>query len=645
MPSPISSPDLSPLLAPKDPPDPAGSKADAGDEEKRKELIADWKFLDFEHFKNRYGPDEGLEIIEVLQGHQYLDNEIWKETQDRSFQGKSRSGSRKWKRKSKAHAEDNEAKHIQRIRIQSPALLLLLSRLTGNHNTWATDKPRVFFRPFRAHYYYLPQMKEVLAILEKKWGVSQPETAAADAKPRPAADGEDTPDHAPGISENLPFKPDPEELDDIDLEYVVSGDVADTLTALQHVRTYVEFVEKHVLPLWQEAQGTTKRKVTFFDLWRSFKPGEILYRPPATDSYKDRGETSSRPVNKMYQGAWRLYSMVLDRFSDQEPNDNEFVRTRDLDLSCYYIDYDGTSYLPVTKSFTIKDFEGERDITTLPIYPMRFAKDRDSLMEKFLKQGEHFHFIKTVKYLHYDGWTLTQGPTGTSDSKKLFSEHIDSGVVVDFVEGYRAESTLDAPSFEGLQTFSDDGWPAGKDEMEIRHWPSVDRCQPPTSSTQEKTQTGEWFGNYLRQRHLKENKFMRDWQSGLVTTLDPEDLVLLPRRAVAYAFRERKFILADIDKLREVRKQDDVFKDLKIDPNHKQMIESLVETHFQKQAIQKEFGTANLNQDLIRGKGSGLVLLLHGVPLVPMCFAYASAVTVLTVTVAEELGKPRLLKL
>lgn len=90
--------------------------------------------------------------------------------------------------------------------------------------------------------------------------------------------------------------------------------------------------------------------------------------------------------------------------------------------------------------------------------------------------------------------------------------------------------------------------------------------------------------------------------------------MLLPRRVVAYAFRQRKFFMLDIQALKTIPNTQSAFRDLKIDPSHKSMVRSLVEIHLQKQAAQKSGSTPSLNQDLIRGKGSGLVMLLHGVP-------------------------------
>lgn len=56
------------------------------------------------------------------------------------------------------------------------------------------------------------------------------------------------------------------------------------------------------------------------------------------------------------------------------------------------------------------------------------------------------------------------------------------------------------------------------------------------------------------------------------------------------------------------------FRDLKIESEHKRILKSLVGRHFQKQDIRRQNKDATLDQDFIRGKGSGLVILLHGVP-------------------------------
>lgn len=72
--------------------------------------------------------------------------------------------------------------------------------------------------------------------------------------------------------------------------------------------------------------------------------------------------------------------------------------------------------------------------------------------------------------------------------------------------------------------------------------------------------------------------------------------------------------MLDIKSLKSLPTSEDVFKDLKIDPSHRTMVMSLVKSHLEKQTAKKLRPSISLNQDLIRGKGSGLVILLHGVP-------------------------------
>ncbi|KAF7886878.1 uncharacterized protein EAF02_003525 [Botrytis sinoallii] len=44
-------------------------------------------------------------------------------------------------------------------------------------------------------------------------------------------------------------------------------------------------------------------------------------------------------------------------------------------IHCVCIDYDGKRIGPVSKRFTIQQYEGEYNVTSLPVYPLRFRKE------------------------------------------------------------------------------------------------------------------------------------------------------------------------------------------------------------------------------------------------------------------------------
>lgn len=128
------------------PPDGDESKTDTKPQEeepwevkrRRIPLKVEVEWLDFEHFKNRYSEKEGLAIIEVLVGHPQIAAEVSNEV----FRRSRGENDVRTPTPNPKLTVDGDSYWIQRVRIQSPQLILLLSRLTGNRGKWPTDKPR-----------------------------------------------------------------------------------------------------------------------------------------------------------------------------------------------------------------------------------------------------------------------------------------------------------------------------------------------------------------------------------------------------------------------------------------------------------------------------------------------------------------------
>jgi hypothetical protein len=54
------------------------------------------------------------------------------------------------------------------------------------------------------------------------------------------------------------------------------------------------------------------------------------------------------------------------------------------------------------------------------------------------------------------------------------------------------------------------------------------------------------------------------------------------------------------------------FDKLVLSPDHKQILQSQVHEHFRKRGLQVLSGSTEDDMDLVRGKGQGLIILLHG---------------------------------
>ena len=582
---------------------------------------------DFDHFKNRYSPTDGLAIIEVLRGHDGIAKELIAEEDVRKNFPNMR------KAPSTTSAATAGESWPQRVRIQSPELLTLLSRLIGFQDSWPVDRPRVFFPPFCAFYYFLPQMRECHRILKEQWAANgEAATVPTDStgEPRLAQENRDDGSRPEEIPRDRDGRRTP-----LDPLSAVRGDLVNSTTALLHVGKYIEFVEEHIVPRWELAAGTAKKSIRFRDLWMSFKPGELLYIIPRGDQAEHvvaRGTTWGR--SHIYHRIWRLHGLGLSQISNHAPND---LWTDDnseicLELHCYFIDFDGTSYVPVRNSFRIPGYQGERDITSYDIYPMRFVRDCEKTTSDLANKGVWFCQALQLKHLRYEGWTLTHGPFQeataydtqrggwTFNIKPAPREYVDGNVMIDFAEGFKSEPTVGPePSLwpRGPNAwYHDSDWEEGDDTMFIKHWKASAAGEfVCIGYTEEITQRGENFTEKLAADQRSSSPVLQARKDGeVITELGKDDWVLLPQRVVAYTFQDRKFVLLDCQFLKPLPVAEDAFKDLRIDDHHKRVIKSLVKTHLRVHASQRESPNSIPGQDLIRGKGDGLFVLLHGVP-------------------------------
>ncbi|KAI1080425.1 P-loop containing nucleoside triphosphate hydrolase protein [Whalleya microplaca] len=111
-------------------------------------------------------------------------------------------------------------------------------------------------------------------------------------------------------------------------------------------------------------------------------------------------------------------------------------------------------------------------------------------------------------------------------------------------------------------------------------------------------------------------------------------LCLFPHWVVAFAFRTRAW--AEIDESDDARKTG--FKELVIPPKYRKLLVSLVETHTSDTRVKSDLSKSDSTEepvrqiDLVRGKGLGLMILLHGPP--------GSGKTSTAETIAAYTGRP-----
>ena len=135
------------------------------------------------------------------------------------------------------------------------------------------------------------------------------------------------------------------------------------------------------------------------------------------------------------------------------------------------------------------------------------------------------------------------------------------------------------------------------------------RCRCPVCLSNNLTGEEEFSGLENESRFLEANRDLL--QIKLKTEMPCEQTwtVLLPRRLIAFILRDRKWAMLDIGSVTQVE-HTDAFRWLVLPKGHREMLEALIQNHSR---IAREQSSA-IKSDLVRGKGPGLILLLHGVP-------------------------------
>lgn len=585
---------------------------------------------DWENFKNRYAPDEGIPAIETLLAGHDLDREMEEEQLNRLEPKKRRdfivADNKKAAKRTQA-GRKTDMERIERVRINSPAVLSLLAKVTGQMS-WEGNRPHTFLRPFKVFIHFHDYMESEL----EKLASSFPDTGApSEVDQRDAGSEENSQNGAPQIENNEP---------------------STAKQAYLEIKCYVEFVRNKLLPIYHkfdQSTDSTRTKVRFAELWSLFRHNDLILE--SRDSKVDQTNSSTahgRVIASQPSGRrlWRVYlvlnedtSWVVDSLDvvggTLRRNREDDGIAEDFKVRAYRIDYDGNDYAAVQSEFSISPFDGEKDITKLNVYPIRFQRDSDNIINGLRDRGKRFQQLMEYQHraIEHEGWTLLHDPNGyrlagPDPTKKIVSEYIASDVIIDFEEAYQRH-----PMWKPFTSqYTSDPWsPSVKPDLfPLIQWSSTGRSHELSRITEVVVEDDdvdelEWY------KFAKTDNFIVDPEAKLEAGGVPrkyegedagqeftdEDLALLPGRLFVYSLRDRKFVNADIRSLKLPADIADPFSELRIPDEDKTLIRSMVQDHFQKKQIQRQLqiqGTESYEQDFIPGKGKGLVILLHGAP-------------------------------
>ena len=500
-----------------------------------------------------------------------------------------------------------------RIRINSQWILNVLADID---KTVDASGPIVMLRPFKFLVHYEDKIRDKLRKLDHD--LEDSDTTAVKAPEAHAATST---------------------LESAQRSYLKAPQDAEIMkVTFQHLQCVVEFIDRYIKPTMNRLGNSSSGKIKFKDLWYIFKPGDDIFMPlrgPRGPASFDAVVSTPEIFQDRYNMMWRVTGVGggRPRLSLAPSRHTSFRKRNPFKVNAYYIDFDGRFFCPTTHTLSIMPFTGEREISTLDFFPVRFMERAHHSVSDHLNKGKIVfdNIAAAFTHYYYSGPTLTVQPCGCQMQKQpLSQEHVESEVIVDFRltlqrnPSWRPEPTLwKAPPVDPSEL---------QERFTVRYW---------SAGSKAKLENSE-YDNVYDDHHIDRERalFFRNSEpifspvpSGWLSneSMVPEkDVLLLPGRAFAFVLRTRTFAPLWLWLLQPIKPQNDGLHNLQLrDQSFKNTIQALVRTHFLQKSAQQ---TSDFEYDVVRGKGKGLVFLLHGAPGVGKTFTAES--------VAAANGKP-----
>lgn len=547
----------------------------------------------------------------------------------------------------------------ERMRVWSIPVLLILDELNNYPPHSVPTHVETYLRPFKNLLRCRDGINAYLETLEAKWGAVEQITESLPStdndKPKDARNPIPVMNASYGYvvdpprteSSSMDTRETPEEaggLPSIDKSEVKVEskpsesvyEIMDSVEALRDLRCLKKFIDEDVLQVVDRYKKDVDRKIRFHDLWYLFQPGVEVVALAKQQMEPPKATLKTRNTLRAYQTTYKVYSTVGGRhnlcekdsnasdsededFFDRESAEGQSGKTgpNPFIVRCYYIDYDGTSYFPATHDFHITPFEGERNITSLDIFPARFLSDLNSFRQNLIVRGRRFVGLLDAKHMRYNGPKHVCRPCGCayeySNGKLVLGQphNVTGEVIVDFREAWKVDDFWmpEQRMYRLRQNLREINEEWG---IEFPEEPADDIYPRPAYEfvVNDHSDDAE-----LTKKAIENNKFLREYNQhradvNVLQILAEDELMLLPSRVMGYVLRERIFAPLDLRYLSNVSADPEGFNDLELPGGHKEMVQALVREHFQGKSSE----SGQEDYDIIAGKGRGLIILLHGVP-------------------------------
>ncbi|CAM1507520.1 Fc.00g071610.m01.CDS01 [Cosmosporella sp. VM-42] len=298
-----------------------------------------------------------------------------------------------------------------------------------------------------------------------------------------------------------------------------------------------------------------------------------------------------------FKSAWTLfprgctvYTYGLNSEFICKVEDTEYVKKNEgtfLLIKGKIMTFNGEEFIWQDKSLPIPAFAGNKPIRELRHYPFEFHSERDIIMKRLISRGKKVLDLQGLQYRCYNGIALHDG-----EKQCLEKHNVEGRVLIDVVGYNKYHLAL------GKRENKDPETERNQVRRARRRRPNDD--DDDLNDAETKTE-----GNKSQKKRLTEKEQLKNTMEMMERE---EDLGFMSDMIGGYALKNKLWVQFYIEDIEAMVWNDQAFDHLVYDDQQKDLVLSFVENH------SLTNGSSNAMEDVIVGKGQGLIILLSGPP-------------------------------
>lgn len=366
-------------------------------------------------------------------------------------------------------------------------------------------------------------------------------------------------------------------------------------TRANHLKVLVKYLDKDYANTKKTLYPMLENDTITFDLlWAVFKPNTIAYCSTYGDSDQPR-------------------AFKID-FATKEAH---FLKGTWYSIEGKYLEYDGTSFGMGAMHTDVPSFPGARKISSLACFPLQYHREADKLRAKLIERGKKFVALKGMNYRCHTGMAYTKR------KRQIMKININGRVMVDPAIHRRINPNYPISTVRPMEE-SDYPDPEDSEDscgcQDSSDEEGSDHRNTPSSSEENhserkkfriiKDETGRHQVVEIESGDEEEDLVERGKLDGrkdeIEETFSDEELLIASPVVLGFAFSEKLWLEFTVSGISDIIWNEGAFDSLVLPENQKSIVKALVSSH--------AFHPSRSIDDIISGKGKGLVAVLHGPP-------------------------------